>query len=82
LLDSDVSVAGRHPNSEIFLDDVTVSRRHSEFRRTAQGFEMRDLGSLNGTLSAPNAVTSRPSMMAMNFLWESSTSHFLRHRLI
>jgi pSer/pThr/pTyr-binding forkhead associated (FHA) protein len=49
LLDSDVSVAGRHPNSEIFLDDVTVSRRHSEFRRTAQGFEMRDLGSLNGT---------------------------------
>ena len=49
LLDSDVSVAGRHPNCEIFLDDVTVSRRHSEFRRIAGGFEMRDLGSLNGT---------------------------------
>jgi len=49
LLDTDVSVAGRHPNSEIFLDDVTVSRRHSEFRRIVSGFEMRDLGSLNGT---------------------------------
>ena len=49
LLDRDVSVAGRHPNSDIFLDDVTVSRRHSEFRRTPGGFEMRDLGSLNGT---------------------------------
>ncbi len=49
LLDTDVSIAGRHPNSEIFLDDVTVSRRHAEFRRTPRGFEMRDLGSLNGT---------------------------------
>ena len=49
LLDTDVSVAGRHPNCEIFLDDVTVSRRHSEFRRSTAGFEMRDLGSLNGT---------------------------------
>lgn len=49
LLDTDVSVAGRHPNCEIFLDDVTVSRRHSEFRRVPRGFEMRDLGSLNGT---------------------------------
>ncbi len=49
LLDHEVSVAGRHPNSDIFLDDVTVSRRHSEFRRTPSGFVMRDLGSLNGT---------------------------------
>jgi hypothetical protein len=49
LLDTDVSIAGRHPNCEIFLDDVTVSRRHSEFRRTVSGFEMSDLGSLNGT---------------------------------
>lgn len=49
LLDSEVSVAGRHPHCEIFLDDVTVSRRHSEFRRSTSGFEMHDLGSLNGT---------------------------------
>lgn len=49
LLDHDVTVAGRHPNSDIFLDDVTVSRKHCEFLRTPKGFEMRDLGSLNGT---------------------------------
>lgn len=49
LLDHDVSVAGRHPHCEIFLDDVTVSRRHCEFSRSPRGFEMRDLGSLNGT---------------------------------
>ena len=42
--------AGRHPESEIFLDDVTVSRRHAEFERKADGgFEIRDDGSLNGT---------------------------------
>lgn len=49
LLDHDLSVAGRHPNCEIFLDDVTVSRRHCEFIRSSNGFEMHDLGSLNGT---------------------------------
>ena len=38
LLDTDVVTAGRHPDSDIFLDDVTVSRRHAEFRRTADGF--------------------------------------------
>lgn len=49
LLD-DVSVSsGRHPDSDIFLDDVTVSRRHAEFRRLEDGFEVRDIGSLNGT---------------------------------
>ena len=49
LLDTDVVAAGRHPESEIFLDDVTVSRRHAEFRRTADGFSVADVGSLNGT---------------------------------
>ena len=49
LLDTDVVGAGRHPDSEIFLDDVTVSRRHAEFRRTASGFTVSDVGSLNGT---------------------------------
>ena len=49
LLDTDVVGAGRHPDSEIFLDDVTVSRRHAEFRRTGQGFTVSDVGSLNGT---------------------------------
>lgn len=49
LLDTDSQVAGRHPNAEIFLDDVTVSRRHAEFRRHGRRFSIRDLGSLNGT---------------------------------
>jgi pSer/pThr/pTyr-binding forkhead associated (FHA) protein len=49
LLDSDVVNAGRHPDSEIFLDDVTVSRRHATFRREADGYTVADAGSLNGT---------------------------------
>jgi pSer/pThr/pTyr-binding forkhead associated (FHA) protein len=49
LLDTDVVTAGRHPDSEIFLDDVTVSRRHAEFRRQPDGFHVIDVGSLNGT---------------------------------
>ena len=49
LLDTDVVTAGRHPDSEIFLDDVTVSRRHAEFHRTPAGFKVMDVGSLNGT---------------------------------
>ena len=49
LLDVDVTTCGRHPDSDIFLDDVTVSRRHAEFRRNGAEFEVRDLASLNGT---------------------------------
>ena len=49
LIDKDVTTAGRHPESDIFLDDVTVSRRHAEFRRDDGKFFIRDAGSLNGT---------------------------------
>ncbi|MBC2874111.1 FHA domain-containing protein [Streptomyces sp. TYQ1024] len=50
LLDGEVTTAGRHPQSDIFLDDVTVSRRHVEFRRGQDGgFSVTDVGSLNGT---------------------------------
>ncbi|AWB89098.1 FHA domain-containing protein [Salinibacterium hongtaonis] len=49
LLDSDVTKVGRHPDADIFLDDVTVSRKHSEFIRSGTTFEIRDQGSLNGT---------------------------------
>ena len=49
LLDSDLTLAGRHPDSDIFLDDVTVSRRHAEFYRQGGRFVVRDVGSLNGT---------------------------------
>jgi len=49
LLDTDVTVVGRHPDADIFLDDVTVSRKHAEFVRHRSAFEVRDLSSLNGT---------------------------------
>jgi len=50
LLDKDVVTAGRHPESDIFLDDITVSRRHAEIRRgQGGGFTVHDVGSLNGT---------------------------------
>jgi pSer/pThr/pTyr-binding forkhead associated (FHA) protein len=49
LLDQEVVSAGRHPDSEIFLDDVTVSRRHAEFHREGDSFTVSDVGSLNGT---------------------------------
>jgi pSer/pThr/pTyr-binding forkhead associated (FHA) protein len=49
MLESDVTRAGRHPESEIFLDDITVSRRHAEFVRQGPGYVVRDVGSLNGT---------------------------------
>jgi pSer/pThr/pTyr-binding forkhead associated (FHA) protein len=49
LLDSDEVSTGRHPKSDIFLDDVTVSRKHATFRREGDVFLVRDVGSLNGT---------------------------------
>ena len=49
LLDADVTTVGRHPEADIFLDDVTVSRRHAEFLRHGIAFQVKDLGSLNGT---------------------------------
>lgn len=49
LLDQETTAAGRHPDSDIFLDDVTVSRRHAEFRRNQDQYEVVDVGSLNGT---------------------------------
>jgi len=49
VLDKDVTTAGRHPESDIFLDDITVSRKHAELRRSEGKFSVHDLGSLNGT---------------------------------
>lgn len=49
LLDADATTAGRSTRSDIFLDDVTVSRRHATFERHGAQFVVRDLGSLNGT---------------------------------
>ena len=49
-LDTPATQVGRHPDSDIFLDDITVSRRHAEIRRAeGDGFSLHDVGSLNGT---------------------------------
>ena len=43
------TLIGRSPECDVFLDDVTVSRRHAELVREGETFSIRDLGSLNGT---------------------------------
>jgi pSer/pThr/pTyr-binding forkhead associated (FHA) protein len=58
LLNQPVTSAGRHPNSDIFLDEVTVSRHHAEFRRDNNQFRVVDSGSLNGTYVNHKAVES------------------------
>lgn len=59
LLDRDQTTIGRHPDSDIFLDDVTVSRRHAEIVRVHDRLETRDLGSLNGSYVNGERVESR-----------------------
>jgi hypothetical protein len=49
ILGDTVTRVGRHPESDIFLNDITVSRRHAEFVGNEGGFSVRDVGSLNGT---------------------------------
>ena len=49
LLDKPLVTAGRATDADIFLDDVTVSRRHAELRLDGDVFAVRDAGSLNGT---------------------------------
>lgn len=58
LLDTDSVSAGRRPTSDIFLDDVTVSRKHAGFLRREAGYELVDEGSLNGTYLNGDRVES------------------------
>ncbi len=60
VLDNDVTRAGRHPDSDIFLDDITVSRRHAEIHRSGDGFMVRDAGSLNGTYLNRERIEEAP----------------------
>jgi FHA domain/zinc-ribbon domain len=60
LLDKVVTTAGRSPDSDIFLDDVTVSRRHAQFTRTDDGFVVADVGSLNGTYLNRERIEQAP----------------------
>ncbi len=60
VLDRDSTSIGRHPDSAIFLDDITVSRRHSSIEREApESFSIRDAGSLNGTYVNRERVESQ-----------------------
>jgi pSer/pThr/pTyr-binding forkhead associated (FHA) protein len=59
-LNPEVTTAGRHPESDIFLDDITVSRRHAEIRREGAGFVVRDVGSLNGTYLNRERIDDAP----------------------
>ena len=59
-LDQETTTAGRHPDSDIFLDDVTVSRRHADFVRVGHEVLVRDVGSLNGTYVNRQRVDEAP----------------------
>jgi hypothetical protein len=48
-VENDETTIGRHPDSDIFLDDITVSRRHVAIEKQGKGYHLRDVGSLNGT---------------------------------
>lgn len=58
LLDQDRVTVGRHPDADIFLDDVTVSRQHAVFEKVGDGFRVSDAGSLNGTYINNDRVDS------------------------
>ena len=58
LLTGDIVVAGRAADADLFLDDITVSRRHAEFRRGEQGWTLHDADSLNGTYVNRSRVDS------------------------
>jgi pSer/pThr/pTyr-binding forkhead associated (FHA) protein len=60
LLDLASTSAGRHPNSDIFLDDITVSRRHAEIIREGDEYRVRDAGSLNGTYVNRERIEEAP----------------------
>jgi len=62
VLDADVTKAGRHPDSDIFLDDITVSRRHAEVVHDNDGYKLRDVGSLNGTYLNRERIESESNL--------------------
>ncbi len=62
LLDSDVVTVGRHPDCDIFLDDISVSRRHGTFTRSENGYVIADLGSLNGSYINRDRIDSEVTL--------------------
>jgi hypothetical protein len=55
-----VVTIGRHPESDVFLDDITVSRRHAEVHRDQDAFSAHDVGSLNGTYLNRERIDTGP----------------------
>lgn len=64
LIDTDSTTVGRHPQSDIFLDDITVSRHHAKFVREQGQIYLEDLGSLNGTYLNRKLVDERVQLQA------------------
>ena len=60
VLEGATTKAGRHPDSDIFLDDITVSRRHAEIHRLDGRYTVRDTGSLNGTYLNRERIDDAP----------------------
>ncbi|MEY3680594.1 MAG: hypothetical protein RL547_1207 [Actinomycetota bacterium] len=58
VLTAEATRLGRHPDSDISLDDISVSRRHAEIRHDGDEFVLRDVGSLNGTYVNQRRVDS------------------------
>jgi pSer/pThr/pTyr-binding forkhead associated (FHA) protein len=60
VLETNLTRVGRHPDSDIFLDDITVSRRHAEFVHENGLYRVRDVGSLNGTYLNRERIEDAP----------------------
>ena len=63
LLDDGISTLGRHPESSIFFDDITVSRRHAEVILTGDEARVVDVGSLNGTYLNQRQIDSTQQLV-------------------
>ena len=63
LLDTGTSTLGRHPESNIFFDDITVSRRHAEVTLSGNEAKVTDVGSLNGTYLNQRQIDSSHQLM-------------------
>ena len=63
ILERDFVTVGRHPESDVFLDDITVSRKHIELRLSARGYSITDSGSLNGTYLNGERIEEDPILL-------------------